>query len=137
MSRGYRNFNPGNIRQSDVAYTGEVEPSKDPAFKQFRTMALGYRAMFVLLHTYSVKYQLKTLREMIERYAPPVENDTTEYVNFVSNRTKVADISTVDTMNERQMIPIVAAMARVENGSDPDMDDVKQGWELFMSDYGV
>jgi hypothetical protein len=35
------------------------------------------------------------------------------------------------------MIPIVAAMARVENGSDPDMDDVKQGWELFMSDYGV
>lgn len=135
MSRGYRNFNPGNIRQSDVAYTGEVEPSKDPAFKQFRTMPYGYRAMFVLLHTYSVKYHLKTLRQMIERYAPPVENDTTEYVNFVSNRTKVADISTVDTMNERQMIPIVAAMARVENGSDPDMDEIRQGWDLFVRDY--
>lgn len=135
MSRGYRNFNPGNIRQSDVAYTGEVEPSKDPAFKQFRTMSYGYRAMFVLLHTYSVKYHLKTLRQMIERYAPPVENDTTEYVNFVSNRTKVADISTVDTMNERQMIPIVAAMARVENGSDPDMDEIRQGWDLFVRDY--
>lgn len=135
MSRGYRNFNPGNIRQSDVAYTGEVEPSKDPAFKQFRTMSLGYRAMFVLLHTYSVKYHLKTLREMIERYAPPTENNTTEYVNFVSSRTKVADISTVDTMNERQMIPIVVAMARVENGSDPDMDEVRQGWDLFVRDY--
>lgn len=135
MSRGYRNFNPGNIRQSDVAYTGEVEPSKDPAFKQFRTMSYGYRAMFVLLHTYSVKYHLKTLRQMIERYAPPVENDTTEYVNFVSNRAKVADISTVDTMNERQMIPIVAAMARVENGSDPDMDEIRQGWDLFVRDY--
>lgn len=135
MSRGYRNFNPGNIRQSDVAYTGEVEPSKDPAFKQFRTMSHGYRAMFVLLHTYSVKYHLKTLREMIERYAPPVENDTTEYVNFVSSRAKVADISTVDTMNECQMIPIVAAMARVENGSDPDMDEIRQGWDLFVRDY--
>ena len=98
-------------------------------------MALGYRAMFVLLHTYSVKYHLKTLREMIERYAPPVENDTTEYVNFVSNRTNIADISTVDTMNERQMIPIVAAMARVENGSDPDMDEIRQGWDLFVRDY--
>ena len=135
MARGYRNFNPGNIRQSDVAYTGEITPSKDPFFKQFRTMALGYRAMFVLLHTYSVKYHLKTLREMIERYAPPVENDTTEYINFVSSRTKVADISTVDTMNERQMIPIVAAMARVENGSDPDMVEVRQGWNLFVRDY--
>lgn len=135
MSRGYRNFNPGNIRQSDVAYTGEVEPSKDPAFKQFRTMSYGYRAMFVLLHTYSVKYHLKTLREMIERYAPPVENDTIEYVNFVSSRAKVADISTVDTMNEHQMIPIVAAMARVENGSDPDMDEIRQGWDLFVRDY--
>lgn len=135
MSRGYRNFNPGNIRQSDVAYTGEVEPSKDPAFKQFRTMSYGYRAMFVLLHTYSVKYHLKTLREMIERYAPPTENNTTEYVNFVSTRTKIADIQSVDTLNQRQMVSIVTAMARIENGSDPDIADVLEGWEMFIRDY--
>ena len=30
------------------------------------------------------------------------------------------------------MVPIVAAMSRVENGKDAVMADVEAGWELFM-----
>lgn len=134
MSRGYNNFNPGNIRRSDIAYKGERE-STDSSFKQFTSMAYGFRALFVLLHTYSVKYHLKTLQSMLNRYAPPTENDTTSYVAFVSNRTRIADISTIDTLNEKQMIPIASAIARMENGSEPDADDVQTGWELFKNDY--
>ena len=44
----------------------------------------------------------------------------------------IADISQVDTRNEKQMIPIVAAMAKMENGKDPDMNDICAGWELFV-----
>ena len=47
MSRGLANCSPGNIRQSKTRYQGEVVPSRDKAFKQFQTMAWGYRAMFV------------------------------------------------------------------------------------------
>ena len=43
MSRGLSNCNPGNIRQSKVRYKGEVQPSRDPAFKQFESLAWGYR----------------------------------------------------------------------------------------------
>ena len=50
-----RNRNPGNIRRSATKYLGEVAPSRDAAFKQFETMAWGYRAMFVLLDSYSRK----------------------------------------------------------------------------------
>ena len=39
-------------------------------------MPWGYRAMFVLLHTYRVRHGCRTLREMISRYAPPMENHT-------------------------------------------------------------
>lgn len=131
MARGYDNFNPGNIRKSAVTYKGE-KPSTDASFKQFISMAWGYRAMFVLLDTYRLKHGLNTLQSMLNRYAPPTENNTTEYINFVSSRTKIADISQVDTRNEKQMIPIVAAMAKMENGKDPDMDDVRAGWELFV-----
>ena len=46
MSRGLSNCNPGNIRQSKVRYKGEVQPSRDPAFKQFESLAWGYRAVF-------------------------------------------------------------------------------------------
>ena len=41
MSRGLSNCNPGNIRQSKVRYKGEVQPSRDPAFKQFESLATG------------------------------------------------------------------------------------------------
>ena len=49
MSRGLKNCNPGNIRQSKSRYKGEVRPSRDPAFKQFESLAWGYRAIFMLL----------------------------------------------------------------------------------------
>ena len=52
-SRGIRNRNPGNIRRSGGHYKGEVVPSGDSEFKQFETMAWGYRAMFVLLDGYA------------------------------------------------------------------------------------
>lgn len=134
MARGYNNFNPGNIRRSDVVYKGECQ-SSDYSFKQFTSMAYGFRALFVLLHTYAVRYHLNTLQSMLNRYAPPVENDTTSYVAFVSGRTRIADISTIDTLNAKQMIPIATAIARMENGSEPDAADVQAGWELFKNDY--
>lgn len=70
LPRGLRNRNPGNIRRSSVRYKGETEGS-DTAFKTFRTMAWGYRAMFVLLHTYRVRHGIATLRGMIARWLRP------------------------------------------------------------------
>lgn len=78
LPRGMRNRNPGNIRRSATKYLGEVAPSRDAAFKQFETMAWGYRAMFVLLDSYSRK-GYRTIRQMISRYAPPIENHTKLY----------------------------------------------------------
>ena len=76
MSRGLKNNNPGNIRRSRVRYVGEVSPSADAEFKQFESVAYGYRAMFVLLDSYRRRYSLNTIRQMINRYAPPTENFT-------------------------------------------------------------
>ena len=69
MSRGLKNCNPGNIRRSRGRYKGEVVPSRDPAFKQFESLAWGYRAIFVLLHTYRTRHGLRTIAEMIARWA--------------------------------------------------------------------
>ena len=45
MSRGLRNNNPLNIRLSaTTVWQGEIRPSQDRSFCQFRTMAQGYRA---------------------------------------------------------------------------------------------
>jgi len=131
MARGLDNCNPGNIRRSAVRYKGEVRPSRDPAFKQFETMAWGYRAIFVLLDTYRVRYGLDTVAGMIARWAPPSENRTDAYVRAVCGRTGLRPDEPVDTRDRRTMVPVAAAISRVENGVDASMADVERGWELF------
>lgn len=133
MSRGLRNCNPGNIRRSKVRYKGEVQPSRDAEFKEFRSMGYGYRAMFVLLDSYRSRYGLCTIRQMLGRYAPPSENFTEGYVRFVSSRTGIAPDEIVNTRAARDMVPIVAAMSQIENGVPATMDDVELGWKLFES----
>lgn len=132
MSRGLRNNNPGNIRRSKVCYKGEVRPSRDPDFKEFSTMAYGYRAVFVLLDAYRSRYGLATIRQMLNRYAPPTENFTEGYVRFVADYSGVMPDEIIDTRSEKDMIPIVAAMSKIENGVAANIADVERGWELFV-----
>ena len=131
MARGLNNRNPGNIRQSKGRYKGEVRPSRDPAFKQFETMAWGYRAIFVLLHTYRTRHGLRTIAAMIARWTPPSENKTELYIRTVSRRSGIPADRPLDTRDRRTMIPIAAAISFVENGTTADMHDVEKGWELF------
>lgn len=134
MSRGLTNCNPGNIRQSKTRYKGERHPSRDSEFKEFESMAYGYRAMFVLLDTYSRRYGLCTIRQMLNRYAPPSENFTEGYIRFVSEKTGIAPDEIVNSRAARDMVPIVASMSQIENGKPAVMADVHRGWELFESE---
>lgn len=131
MARGLDNRNPGNIRRSKVRYRGEVRPSRDPDFKQFESMAWGYRAIFVLLDTYRIRYGLSTLRGMISRWAPPSENHTDLYIRAVAADTGLDPDRKLDTRDPQTMIPLAAAISRVENGTPADLRDVEEGWRLF------
>lgn len=130
MSRGIDNCNPGNIRLSKVFYRGEVQPSQDAAFKQFSSMEWGYRAMFVLLDTYARRYGLNTIRGMISRYAPPSENNTEAYIAAVCEWTGITADEVLDTRSRRDMVPIVVAMSRIENGLPALRPQVEKGFDL-------
>lgn len=132
MSRGLKNNNPGNIRLSSTKYSGETEPSADKEFKQFETAAWGYRALFVLLHTYDVRHGLRCIEDMIRRYAPPSENDTERYVSFVSYRSGIPRRQIIDTSSETDMKPIATAISRMENGVEAETEQIDEGWELFL-----
>lgn len=130
--RGLRNCNPGNIRLSATKYQGEIQPSRDPAFKQFESMAYGYRAIFMLLHTYAARHGLDTIRGMISRYAPTNENDTAKYIRAVSDWSFTAPDTHLTTTNAEVMIPIVSAISRYENGRTAVTSDVQEGWRMFI-----
>lgn len=132
MSRGLANNNPGNIRRSKVRYLGEVIPSRDAAFKQFASAEWGYRAIFVVLDTYRRRHGIDTLQGMIARWAPPSENDTQAYIRAVAQQTGLDPAQAIDTQDRATMIPLAAAISRVENGTAADLREAEQGWELFV-----
>ncbi len=135
-SRGLRNNNPGNIRHSSTRWQGEISIGEntqglDSDFKTFVSMAYGYRAMFKLLFNYSNMHELRTLRAMILRWAPPTENNSEDYINAVARWSGVSAEQVIDVRNEQVMVAVVAAMSRMENGVKAVDSDVLAGWKLF------
>lgn len=130
IPRGLRNNNPGNIRRNADVFQGE-KTSSDKNFKQFTGMAYGYRAIFKILSNYYRNYSLKTIRQMIGRWAPENENNTSAYVSLVSSYAGIGPDDIVDINNREQMIRIVSGMSKAENGREADMSDVIAGWNLL------
>lgn len=132
MSRGLRNNNPGNIRISSSNWQGKITPSKDKEFEQFTSMAYGYRAIFCILRTYIQNYQLKTIPQIVERWAPRNENNTDAYIDFVVRQTKIERTATFDHLSYSALVLIVAAVSQMENGTPAVMADVEAGWKLYI-----
>ena len=126
ISRGLRN----NIRRNSDVFQGE-KTSSDREFKQFKSMAYGYRAIFKILSNYYRNYKLDTIRKMIGRWAPENENNTDAYIKAVSDYAGIPADDPININDREQMIRIVAGMSKVENGREAEMSDVIAGWNLL------
>ena len=85
-TRGIRNCNPANIRKGSN-WKGLRAKQTDKAFCQFTEMKWGVRALLCLLRTYVQKYGLKSVAQIIRRWAPPQDhNNTDAYIDFVVGR---------------------------------------------------
>lgn len=132
MSRGLRNNNPGNIRLSaTTVWQGEIRPSQDKSFCQFKTMAYGYRALIKLLQNYRKNNGRRTIADFINRWAPPVENNTSGYIKRVCSEMQVPSSHVPDVNDKAIMCAFAAAISRVENGVPAVMADVVAGWNLL------
>lgn len=129
--RGLRNNNPGNIRLSRTPWQGEVRPSKDASFCQFKTMAYGYRALIKLLQNYHNLHRCRTMSDYINRWAPPTENNTSGYIKRVCSELQVPASYVPDVNDKSTMCAFAAAISLVENGVPAVMADVETGWNLL------
>ena len=73
--------NPGNIVKSNVPWIGKVKCQG--RFECFDTKHNGLRAMVKNLHTYITKHKLTTVSQIINRWAPPHENNTNDYIKSI------------------------------------------------------
>jgi len=122
LTRGVRNNNPGNIRRAKgVTWQGALEldpsdPRFDPDFEVYRTPEMGVRAIVRTLLTYYVHHHLKTVRQIITRWAPPEDhNNTAAYVSAVADECGVHPDQTLNVDSFAVMRGLVVGIIAHEN----------------------
>ncbi len=106
----------------------------DTQFCEFETLDWGWRAAFKLLtRTYYHQYRLYTIRTIISRWAPPNENNSQAYANYVATMcaTRVDRILPSPTQDATLWQKIVHAMAEYENGVCVDWKPIKEGYKTL------
>ena len=106
-SRARRNHNPGNINwgkfammhgatriESDPGYHDETKFT--PRFAYFPSDKVGFEAMSSLLEA---AYIGKTLYQAIYKWAPPIENNTQQYVNNVCKWTGLSPDTVLESVH--------------------------------------
>jgi hypothetical protein len=119
--RGVRLNNPGNIRRDGTLWLGFADDQSDAEFVTFTAPAYGIRAIARIMKSYQRK-GVTTLEEAINRWAPPVENNTSAYVSAVCKDCNIAPDKVVDF--NAIMPTLVKAIIRHENGEQPYSDDL-------------
>ncbi|MGL5538798.1 MULTISPECIES: hypothetical protein [unclassified Aeromonas] len=135
-TRGYRNNNPGNLEWGSPWQGLRPESDRtDDRFCQFISATYGIRALACVLITYQDKRRAKdgsridSVREFIERWAPPNENDTTSYSASVAALLDGVGPSdeVIDVHNYDHLRPLVEGIIRHENGRGPFYKNAN-GW---------
>lgn len=135
LPRGIRNNNPLNIRKGNN-WVGERHPQTDRSFEEFKTIVFGLRAGFVLIRNYirggktgAVCYD--TVDKIVRRWAPPIENATEKYIQFVADNMGVSRYEKLDFRNRRQMVKLVSAMCYMECGQWIDVGKIETAYDLL------
>lgn len=128
---GIRQNNPLNIRYSEAnQWQGRLHKPSPTDFEWFKSMAFGYRAAAVLITAHvegrsstSKAYgkPCNTIGALIHIWAPPKENNTGRYANFVARQCGVGPDEPVNILDYEMLVKILSAMTIVENGKSSDV----------------
>lgn len=130
VARGVRNNNPLNIEKGQP-WQGLKPTQTDPRFCQFVSLEMGFRAAFKILKTYFGKQPpVKTVRDIITRWAPPGENNTEEYIQFVCEHGQLNPDEPMRYSDKNKMCRLVWAMAEMECGQKFSFGRIENAYAL-------
>lgn len=134
LPRGIRNNNPLNIRKGNN-WQGEKKVQTDKAFEEFESLQMGLRAGFIILRNYqrislAPKMRANTIRKIINRWAPPSENNTLKYIETVARRSGLNPDELIAYRDKPRMLAVVEAMCFVECGQPIDKEIISSAYDL-------
>lgn len=123
-TRGIRNNNIGNIRVSKDQWEGAT--GDDGSFVTFDSPDSGVRALAKNLMSYG-RQGYDSIEKIINRWAPPNENDTKSYIDSIVAATGIPATQSIDLTNPDILTSLSEAIGYHETGSRYDPDVYKQG----------
>jgi len=136
-ARGIRNNNPGNLDFNEAAFKrdpwhGElgIEDCPGARFTTFQSPEFGVRALCKVLLTYHRKRKaadgsaIDTVAEIIDRWAPPSENNTDAYAGHVRELLDVESGEEIDVDDATVLLVLAESIIKHENGVQPYPRDV-------------
>jgi len=118
--RGLRNNNPFNMVKTSIAWQGKVI-GNDSRFETFATVEQGIRAGIIDIVGDMAKKGQNTLTKLFEAFAPRFENDTTAYINYVSQVSGIepnAPLLINNQIDAGSLAKIVQGIINKENGTE-------------------
>ncbi len=139
--------NPGNIRPiPPVVWEGQVGVHylKDNPKNQivvFDSSEKGMRAAALNLLSYQVKHNLNTIEKIINRWAPPHQNDTKKYIGNVSRALGIKPNIPIDLQDPETLKAFLKAMVPQEGKGEYSEElfegAVKEAIEYYQTKGGV
>ncbi len=115
VPRGIRNNNPGNIEDGPFAKSMPGYAGGDGRFAIFNSPEAGAKAMDSLLSTYGNK-GINTAAGVINRWAPPGENNSTAYASTVAKQLGTDPNAPLNMSDPAIRQQLGAAITGYENG---------------------
>lgn len=117
LPRGIRCNNPGNIRRSNDKWHGMSPAQFDPAFITFDDAKWGMRAIIKIIQNYNrLNSNIDTVRAIINKWAPSVENDTGSYADHVAEVCGITPDMEINLFDHNLLIKIAQGITLHENG---------------------
>ena len=122
--------NPLNIRYSRRnMWKGQIGNSH--GFCSFISMEYGCRAALVLLRSY-IRRGFNTIELIVNRWAPPTENNTEKYISFVAERTGIGASEVIAPTEQIKISAVFSAMAWMETMTIIDEEEAAKIWHDYI-----
>lgn len=113
LSRAERNNNPGNLEFR--GQRGATREDGEGRFAKFGSTEEGVAALARQLQLYGSR-GIDTIEEIISKYAPASENNTSAYINAMVNRLKVSANQQLDLNDPQVLSGLIQGISRHEAG---------------------
>jgi len=118
LTKGVRNNNPGNIIATPKWASWRGADDIDGRFIVFKEPIFGIRALAKILYNYNKNYGINTITGIVNRWAPSVENNTSNYIGYMTAKTGYKANQVLDMTNDAEvMFKLVNAIIGFENSN--------------------